>query len=73
MKIVIDRVNCVSCGSCWEACPDIFEQDPDDSLSRIAEPFRLGGKIAEGEPPADREECAARAADECCAAVIAVE
>lgn len=73
MKIVIDRENCVSCGTCWESCPDVFEQDPEDSLSRIVEKIRLGGDRAEGTPPEDLEACAARAADDCCAAVIRVE
>jgi len=47
MKITLDRENCSSCGTCWEACPEIFEQTPDDSLSQIVEKYRLNGNNAE--------------------------
>ena len=73
MKIIIDRSNCVSCGTCWETCPDIFEENPDDSFSQIVKKYRLDGNIAEGKPPADLEDCAAQAASGCCADVIKVE
>jgi len=73
MKIVIDRKNCVSCGTCWDTCPDIFEESPEDSLSQIVEKYRLNGNNAEGKPPADLEDCAVQAAYGCCSAVITVE
>ncbi len=50
MKVIIERATCVSCGSCWETCPRLFEQDPDDSFSRIIEKYRVNGNIAEGTP-----------------------
>ena len=51
VKVIIERATCVSCGSCWETCPGLFEQDPDDSFSRIIEKYRIDGNIAEGTPP----------------------
>lgn len=73
MIVIIDREKCVSCGTCWESCPDVFEENPDDSYSQITEEFRIGGNIGEGRPSADFEDCAAHAASECCAEVISVE
>jgi ferredoxin len=73
MKIVIDRMNCVSCGTCWDTCPDFFEENAEDSFSQITKKFRVDGNIAEGIPPGDLEDCAARAASDCCAEVIHVE
>ena len=74
MKVFIDRENCVSCGSCWEACPDLFEQDPDDSFSRIIEKHRTDPKNrAEGTVPPEDEACAKDAADLCPSAIIRVE
>lgn len=73
MKVVIDRKNCVSCGSCWEVCPDFFEENTNDSFSQIIEKFRLDGNGAEGTPPEDKEACAVDAADLCPASVISVE
>ncbi len=73
MRVVIDRTKCVSCGTCWETCPDVFEENPDDSFSEIVERFRISGSNAEGRPSEDFEDCAARAAADCCAEVISIE
>lgn len=73
MKVLIDRSNCVSCGTCWEACPGFFEQNPDDSFSQIIAKFRVGENIAEGTPPQELEGCAADAVDLCPSSVITVE
>jgi ferredoxin len=73
MKITIDRNNCVSCGTCWEACPGFFEQNADDTFSQVIEAFRLDGNRGEGIPAADMEPCAADAADLCPASVITAE
>jgi len=72
MKVTVDRDNCVSCGTCWDTCPDLFEQDPDDSLSRICEQYRSGDDIGTGIPPPELEACAQDAADLCPAQVIAI-
>ncbi|MCX6682290.1 MAG: ferredoxin [Methanoregula sp.] len=48
MKVVIDRSNCTSCGTCSDTCPKLFEPNPEDTFSQIVEKFRLNGNIAEG-------------------------
>ena len=73
MKVSIDRGTCVSCGSCWEACPGSFEQNPDDTFSQVVEKYRLDGKIGEGLLPADLEPCAQDAADLCPVQIITID
>lgn len=73
MNIVLDRGNCSVCGTCWEIYPDIFEQNPDDSFSQIVEKYQVDNDNAVGRPPAEFEECAAKAADLCCSEVIHIE
>jgi ferredoxin len=73
MKVTIDREECTSCGTCWETCPDMFEENPDDSLNQIVEKYRLKGDIAVGVPSEAFEDCTVRAAELCCAEVIHVE
>jgi len=73
VNVIIDRVTCVSCGSCWETCPKLFEQDPDDSFSRIIEKFRINGNIAEGIPTNDLILCAKDAADLCPVQIISIK
>lgn len=72
MKVTIDRSTCVSCGSCWDACPGFFEQDPDDLFSRVIEQFRLDSNPAEGTPEAGMEACARDAADLCPVQIISI-
>lgn len=71
VKVTIDRMTCVSCGSCWDACPDFFE-NPDDSFSQINEKFRSNGNIAEGTPSGDLEECTRDAAELCPVQIISI-
>ena len=72
MIVTIDRDTCVSCGSCWDTCPALFEEDPDDSRSRIRELFQIGKNKAEGKPDGTVEGCVQEAADLCPVAVISV-
>jgi ferredoxin len=72
MNVIIDRETCVSCGTCYETCPELFEQDPDDSFSRIIEKLRVNGNIAEGTVPEDLEACAQEAADLCPVQIISI-
>ncbi|GAB4274851.1 MAG: ferredoxin [Deferrisomatales bacterium] len=65
MKVFIDRETCIACGVCYEACPEVFEEDPDDSRSRIVPGYRLGGDPAKGEVPQDLEACAREAEEQC--------
>lgn len=70
VRITIDREDCTSCAHCWETCPDVFEESPDDTLSQIVEEYRRGGDPAEGEVPGDLEDCVQDAADGCPVEVI---
>ena len=69
-KVVIDRDGCISCGACWSACPDVFEENAEDGLSQIVEQYRTDGNNAEGEVPAELESCATEGADGCPVEVI---
>ncbi len=72
-KVIITREGCTSCGTCWDMCPEFFEENPDDSLSQVREEYRIGGNPAEGNVPPDMEECVREAADACPVEVILVE
>ncbi len=65
VKVVIDRIGCVSCGSCWETCPAVFEENPDDSFSQVVKEFRKDDNLGEGEAP-DEDEACCREAEELC-------
>lgn len=73
MKVKIERTECTSCESCWGSCPEMFEQDPGDSFSRIVEKYRINGNIAEGKPAPEIEECIRDAADSCPVQIIEIE
>jgi len=70
-KVVIDREGCISCRSCWELCPNFFEQNPDDNFSQIVETYRKGG-LGEGEAPDALIDCVIKASDNCPVEVIHV-
>jgi ferredoxin len=73
MMVVIDRINCVSCETCSETCPDLFQPNPDDSFSQIVELYRVDGDIAKGKPPKALEPCARDAVDLCPVQIIRIE
>lgn len=73
MKVTIERDACVSCGMCWDTCPQFFEQSPDDSFSQVIEEFRIGGNIGAGMPIHDDEACVRDAADSCPVTIIKIE
>jgi ferredoxin len=70
-RVIIDREGCVSCGTCWDDCPEFFEQNQDDNLSQVVEKYRTGG-LGEGEAPDDLLNCVIDASDACPAEVIHV-
>jgi ferredoxin len=70
MNVIIDRMECVSCGACWNTCPDLFEQNPCDSLSQIVEQFRFCGDRAEGNIPENQIGCAREAVNLCPVQII---
>jgi ferredoxin len=69
VTVTIDRDACIECGVCWSTCPEVFEAG-DDGLSQIVDEYRVGGDLAEGEVPADMEDCAVEGADGCPVAII---
>jgi ferredoxin len=51
----------------------LFEQDPDDSFSRIIEKYRINGNSAEGTPTGDLTACAKEASDLCPVQIISIK
>ncbi len=72
LKVTIDREACISCASCWLECPEYFEEG-EDGFSQVVEAYRIDGSLAEGEVPADLEDCVTEAADVCPVEIIHVE
>ncbi len=68
----IDRDGCISCGTCWLECPDVFEENPADAKSQIVERYRGGAEPGEGDVPDELADCVRRAADACPVVVITV-
>ena len=73
MKVSIERSDCTSCSTCWETCPEFFEENPDDSFSQVIEKFRLSGNLAEGIVPEDMNSCVTEAADLCPVQIIRIK
>jgi ferredoxin len=73
MYVKIERGACVSCGACWNTCPEIFDQNPCDGYSELVEEYRFCGSRAEGEVPEELAACAREAAYLCPVEVIEVE
>jgi ferredoxin len=73
VKVIIDRSNCTSCGTCSDTCPQLFEPNPNDTFSQIVEKFRLNGNIAEGLLTEESEACARDAVDLCPVSIIRME
>ena len=72
-RIVINREDCTSCAACWDLCPDVFEEDPDDHYSRVVEKFRIGNDPARGEVTADLADLVKEAAESCPVEIIHLE
>ncbi len=70
VKVTIERLGCISCGSCWEVCPAVFEENKDDSFSEVMEQFRTGGNLGEGEAPGEYEGCCKEAEELCPVQII---
>ena len=60
MKATVDENLCSGCGLCVDACPDVFELPGDVALVK-ADPV-----------PADAEQCAKQAAEDCPVEAISV-
>ena len=72
-RVRIDRDECIVCGSCWEDCPQVFEESPDDGLSQVVAQYRVDGDPAQGEVPEELESCVSEAADNCPVEIIHVK
>ena len=73
MKVTIDREECIACGVCYSDCPEVFEEDDDDSTSQIVQKYRIDENPAEGEIPAGLTDCLQTAADGCPVEAIHIE
>jgi ferredoxin len=69
----IDRDECIVCGTCWEDCPEVLEEGPDDGLSQIVEQYRVDDDPSRGEVPEELESCVQEAAANCPVEIIHVE
>lgn len=70
MKVTIDRMQCVSCGSCWDTCPALFVQNAKDSFSQIVPEYQENEDPATSIALPDTIDCARDAADLCPSAII---
>ena len=61
MKAFVDEDLCTGCELCTQTCPDVFEMEDDVA------------KVKGDEIPADAEDCAQQAAEECPVEAIKVE
>ncbi len=68
MKIVLDRENCIGCGSCVAACPDYWEMGDDGKADLKGSKEVDGNKVLEVE----EEGCNGRARDLCPVKVIKI-
>ncbi|VVB92325.1 Ferredoxin [uncultured archaeon] len=68
LSISIDRDGCISCGACWNTCPEFFEQNPDDTHSQVIKKYRTG--IGRGEAPEQLGDLIRRAVQLCPVQVI---
>lgn len=72
VHVSIKREDCTACSTCWETCPEVFEENGDDSFSQIREKYRAGGSISEGEVPDSLKGCVGEAAALCPVRIISV-
>ena len=69
MNVSIDRGNCISCGNCEQACPEVFKLDEADNLSSVIPKYRKGD-LGKGEVGDDLAACVESARDTCPVSVI---
>lgn len=72
LKVSIDRNGCISCATCWNTCPEFFEQNPKDASSQVIDKYRIASNPGDGEAPRDLEKMVRRAADLCPVQIIQI-
>ncbi len=75
VKVRVNKETCISCGVCWSLAPEVFEQDPQSSKSRIVEEYRVSDSPGEsvGEVPEELREKVESAASSCPTSSIITE
>jgi ferredoxin len=61
MRAVVDASLCTGCELCTQTCPEVFEMEDDVAVAK-------GDTV-----PADAEDCAEQAAEECPVEAITIE
>ena len=69
---IIRSDTCISCGTCWNSCPDFFEKSPEDFCGQVIEKYRIKNNPFEGEAPAGIGKMVKRAADLCPVRIIQI-
>ena len=72
IKVSIERNGCISCTTCWNSCPEFFEQNREDAASQIVDKYRIGNDPGKGEAPDKLEKMVRRAAELCPVQVIKI-
>jgi ferredoxin len=54
MEVQVDPEICISCGTCVDLCPDIFDWDDDGKAKAVID-----------EVPEEKEDCARETVDSC--------
>ncbi len=62
MRAIVDQDTCTACGLCIDLCPEVFQEQEDGNAVAI-----------EGDVPAEHEEAARDAADQCPVEAISIE
>ena len=60
MKVALDRTKCIGCGSCFGACPDVFEMEKIDGKSGLK-----GAQLQDNQEIETTIMCAQEAAEVC--------
>ncbi|MBL7077554.1 MAG: ferredoxin [Kiritimatiellae bacterium] len=62
MKAIVNEAECVGCGLCVDACPEVFEMNEENIAEVIADPV-----------PPEAEESCREAAENCPTGAISLE